>query len=277
MLVTSIILNSQLNEALQSKLEKMQIMKWLLDIDKNAEEVIFEDLQAKAHEIAYYNLSYLTVINQFVIQFPKKMIKIFTRLLKLENNRQEYFKLYEKFKQDIKRETDFIEFEKYVNLQINFNSEISKMSGYTMLNSNVETINELNMYNILLFNILEGSMPYPYFQKENYVYNFPMLYKWVKENKYNSVEVLTDDECKIIAGVFHSMSYDEMIKKLDLSILNQNYEALDNLILGLLNKFSVKNITQMIFRIILLKPYLFELFDNNLIVKGLKELNNVLL
>lgn len=275
--MTSININSQINETLQNKFEKMQVMKWLLNIDKNAEEVIFEDLQAKTHEIAYYNLSYLTVINQFVIQFPKKMIKVFSKLLELENNKQEYFKLYENFKQNIKRETDFIEFEKYVNLQINFNSEISKMGGYTMLNSNVEIINELNMYNILLFNILEGSMPYPYFQKENYVYNFPMLYKWIKDNKYNSIEVLTDDECKIIAGISHSMSYDEMIEKLYLSILNQNYDALDNLILGLLNKFSVKNITQMIFRIILLKPYLFELFDNNLIVKGLKELNNVLL
>ena len=179
--MTSININSQINETLQNKFEKMQVMKWLLNIDKNAEEVIFEDLQAKTHEIAYYNLSYLTVINQFVIQFPKKMIKVFSKLLELENNKQEYFKLYENFKQNIKRETDFIEFEKYVNLQINFNSEISKMGGYTMLNSNVEIINELNMYNILLFNILEGSMPYPYFQKENYVYNFPMLYKWIKQ------------------------------------------------------------------------------------------------
>lgn len=41
-------------------------------------------------------------------------------------------------------------------------------------------------------------------------------------------------------------------------------------------KFSVNNLTQMIFRIILLKPYLFELFDDELIVRGLKGLKNVL-
>lgn len=251
---------------LQLKLEKIQIMKWLLGIEENNQKVTLEDLQEGINKIAHNNLSYLTVIHQMVIQLPNTMKKIFLKLSTLEENNIEYTKLYEKFKLDVKYNDDFIEFERYVYLQTNYDSRMDwdYSSGI---------IEERKMYNILLFNILDGFIDALHFQKENYLYNFHKLYKWVNEYQNKPIKDLTDDECKIIIGIFQLMPFDEMIESLDLNISNQNYDAIQKIILELPTKFYVQNITQMMFRIILIKPYLFGLFENDLIIKGLKGLN----
>lgn len=204
------------------------------------------------------------------------MKKALSRLLNNKNNPEAYIKLNEKFKNDVKYNTEYQEFERYVNLQINYETEISD-DYLTSSIEGIEIIPENKMYNILLFNVLEGFIDdVSEYQKENFVYNFPKLYAWINEYKNKPIENLSDDECKIIQGIIHSMSYDELVENLELNIYNKNYEAVSIIIENLPRKFSVRNLTQMIFRIILLKPYLFDIFDDDLTVKGLKGVKNVL-
>ena len=274
--MTVIFLGRQYNTNLQSRLEKMLVMKWLLGLENNDNDVTFEELKKKIDICIYGNISYLKVLHQFVIQLPKAMTKIFSRLLTLENNIDAYTKLNEKFKNYVKYKDDFIEFERYVHLQINYESEIKEI-GMKVLEPDINIVEEKNLYNMFLFNLFEGFInDYSMFQKENYIYNFPKLYAWISEYKNQPIQDLSEDECKIITGIIRSMSYDEMLAELKLSILNKNYETINTIISNLPQKFSVNNLTQMIFRIILLKPYLFELFDNEIIVRGLKGLKNVL-
>lgn len=273
--MATISLERQYNVNLQSKLEKILVMKWLLSLG-NDEDVTFEELQNKINICVYSNISYLTVLHQFVIQFPNAMTKVFSKLLTLENNIEAYTKLNEKFKNEVKYKADFIEFERYVNLQINYESDIKEIE-MKVSNPDIEIVEEKKLYNMFLFNLFEGFITdYSMFQKENYVYNFPKLYAWILKYKNMPIEDLSEDECKIITGIIRSMSYDEMIDNLELNVLNQNYLSIHRIMSNLPQKFSVNNLTQMIFRIILLKPYLFELFDDELIVRGLKGLKNVL-
>lgn len=273
--MTTLFLEKQITNNLQSRLEKIYVMKWLLGL-RNDEDTTFEELQNKINICIYSNISYLTVVHQFVIQLPKTMTKIFSKLLTLENNINAYMKLNEKFKNYVKHNDDFIEFERYVNLQINYESEIKEVE-IKVLDSDINIVEEKKLYNMFLFNLFEGFInDYSMFQKENYVYNFPKLYAWINEYKNKPIGDLSEDECKIITGIIHSMSYDEMIDNLELNVLNQNYISINRIMSNLPQKFSVYNLTQMIFRIILLKPYLFDLFDDKLIVRGLKNLKQTL-
>lgn len=267
--MASIIIKDSIDENLKLKLEKFQFMKWLLDIENNSHEVIYEEVQNKVNQIAAENIVYLTEIYQLIILLPKAMKRTFSKLNKLVNNKRAYSKLYEKFKLDLKYKSEFSEFERFVNLQVNYQAETNNIFR-------IEGLKEQKIYNILLFNILDGFVDYSYFSKENFIYNFPVLYKWILEYQNKPIEVLTEDECKILTEIYTLKSYKTIIETFDLSIANQNYEAISHTISELPSKFGVNNLVQVIFRIILLKPYLFELYDNDLIIKGLRELKNAL-
>lgn len=258
-----IALEKKESQNLCYKLKKIQLMKWLLNIERIDKEVVFEELEHEINEIAYNNFTYLTVVHQFTINFPKAMKKLFFQLLSLEQNKTAYSLMYKKFKQDINNKLDFIEFERYVNLQIRDNYDMK-----------IEA--DERVYDILIFKILEDYIDSSNFQKENLVYNFPYLYKWIYEYRNKPIKALTDDECKIITAIVNLMSYEKIIQYCNLDILNQTSEAIEKIISNLPEKFYVKNLTQVIFRIILIKPYIFELYDNNLIIKSLKGLRNEL-
>ena len=107
------------------------------------------------------------------------------------------------------------------------------------------------------------------FQHEDIIYNLPLLYRWIQENLSKPIETLTDDECELIA-CYMSGSGDELeiaqsyIKAKESPILDSVFETIAQ-------KFHVKNILQVIFRILLLKPYLLANISFPDIAKEIKE------
>ena len=110
---------------------------------------------------------------------------------------------------------------------------------------------------------------------EEIIYTYPLLYKWVKENKYKSLETLTDDDCEVIAGLFYGLKPEEMLE-LNLRVSNQSVETIKLIIQQLPKKFHVENITQVIFRALLLKPFLWSLPRHEYIALAIKGLKYVL-
>ena len=86
---------------------------------------------------------------------------------------------------------------------------------------------------------------------------------------------MTNDDCEVIAGLFYGNDYDEILA-LNLSSCAKNYEAINRIIIELPAKFHVKNVTQVLFRLLLLKPFLWSYPNHEKVVAAIKGINDVL-
>jgi len=85
---------------------------------------------------------------------------------------------------------------------------------------------------------------------------------------------LNDDECEILAGIIYGLNYDEILTKTHLSHQANSYKSITNIIEKLPQKFHVQNMTQVIFRIILVKPLIWHYSSISKIVKSIKDINH---
>ena len=106
----------------------------------------------------------------------------------------------------------------------------------------------------------------------NIVLNFHLLYYWCKLNKNKPIEHLTDDECKIIIALFAGLPYEKILEGLNLPNTTININYIYSIFKSLPEKFHVTNLTQVIFRILLLKP---DSWTQPTIEKMLFEIKNI--
>jgi len=112
-----------------------------------------------------------------------------------------------------------------------------------------------------------------FYRKKDFFSNLPFLISWINETKNKSVTELSNDDCEIIAGLMYNLNGEKMLAQLNLSSSVSNYNSINNIIQNLPKKFCVQNITQVLFRIILLKPHIWQLSKHEKIVKEIKNLN----
>ena len=117
----------------------------------------------------------------------------------------------------------------------------------------------------LLFNILGGAA----FMPIDFTDNLPQLTMWINNNKEKPIEPLTDDECKIIA-VLMGGYYEKILSFNVLSNSIKTYEDVNEVIKNIPVKFGVSNITQVLFRIYLLKPHIWNNREFEELIKSIK-------
>lgn len=130
-----------------------------------------------------------------------------------------------------------------------------------------------NIQLILLYEILiDDSQKYHLFRKKDFLHNIPLLIDWINVNRYKSIEKLNSDECKIIAGMLCGLNCYQLSKAFDLE--SSSPEKIESIVKFLPAKFSVKNMTQVIFRLILLNPNICHQTSIENILAIIETLNN---
>lgn len=105
------------------------------------------------------------------------------------------------------------------------------------------------------------------FEQNDITSNLPFLYLWIKKNSLNCLKPLSEDECDLISCLMSGSEIkirDEFVK---------NYDILKPVFNIITSKFQVKNIIQVIFKLLLINPYL--LNGNYDITNEIKNMSSV--
>lgn len=259
---------------LQLKLEKIEVMKWLLNLEEQDIDISQVELQKQIDEIAYENFTFLPVlISHFDLLPPKMQISFDKFLLCRDNN--SYSQCFKQFSKYVEENKEYQEYSMYLL------TDIARYSTRETDSLNTDYLLELllqtkQVYHVLIFNIVQDLcgevFKYP---MNDVIYTYPLLYKWIKDNKYKPIDNLTNDDCEVIAGLFYGLKTEEMLG-LNLSSLARNIESVKEISQQLPTKLHVNNITQVIFRVLLLKPFLWSLPSHEDIVVAIKGVKDVL-
>ncbi len=270
----SLILQIAKSNNLQLKLKKIKIMKWILDLEKHDIDISEAELQKQIDQIAYKNFTFIPVLISHFEKLPQIMRNAFDKLVYCKD-KSSYDQVYRQFLKDLEQNNEYQEYNMYLL------TDIARYSINSTVSMDIDYLSELFMktkqiYYVLVYNIVSGLFQEQFrYNMEEIIYTYPLLYKWVKENKYKSLETLTDDDCEVIAGLFYGLKPKEMLE-LNLRASNQSVETIKLIIQQLPKKFHVENVTQVIFRALLLKPFLWSLPRHEYIALAIKGLKYVL-
>lgn len=267
------------SSSLSEKLRQIKIMKWILDYCSES-EFSYENLHMQMASFCMKNTTHLVIIHHYLTQIPTVMKEHIDKIISAKDNLELCKKLYFKYIKNFHRIPEFEEYEMYIFIQ---RSE-EVLSDFHAINKNnigqcIEEIKNVATKQKsaqvgLLFSILNDK-DRNLLVKGDIMQNLPQLLYWIQQNKNKPIEPLSNDDCEILAGLIYNLSYDEMLDKLNVSSSVKNYSDIHKIINKLPNKFHVQNITQVIFRILLIKPYIWRQYEHKLIVKSIKGLNNV--
>lgn len=267
-----------LNADLKAKLQKIHIMKWLLNIENQDVNLSEQELQERIDKIANKNFARLTMLNHYLKQMPDVVKNDINSLLSVKKNEREYNRRYNAFKNNFETNLEYKELEQYIMVNITQDA-ICKLNNKQL--EDIEFLKKLVLQNkqnfsILLFNLLyDDSNNMLSYDCSSLIYNLPTLVHWINTNKHKPIKSITSDDCEIIAGLFYGLDYDGLLG-LNLSSFTKNYCELNKIITNLPQKFYVKNITQVLFRLLILKPLIWSYPSHEEVVKAIKGATDVL-
>ena len=119
---------------------------------------------------------------------------------------------------------------------------------------------EERIINILIYNIISEvcNDTIKFECDRNIVLKFHILIYWSTINKFKPIEKLNEDECQIISSLLAGFSNERILELLNLPPTELNYNYLNKIFNSLPEKFHVTNLTQVIFRMLLLKPQIWQ-------------------
>lgn len=266
-------------ENLALKFKRIVTMKWLMGLNKSTEEFTEQYLQKQLNKSAFKNFSHLIMFYHYILKMPECVKQSAEQLIFNQHDTTLCKKYYRRYLKSFKTNKKFIEYD-YMIIFNRMDEALKDMPQKKK--SDVNYVKNLfleakRIQLILLFNILAyNDFNRLLFRKADFFSNLPALLYWVDETQKKPIKELDNDDCEIIAGFIYGFDTEEMLAKLNLSSFAANPDALNKIIEKLPAKFSVQNITQALFRVVLLKPALWQLSEHVDIVKHIKEINNVL-
>ena len=224
--------------------------------------------------MCYEHLAHLVVFHHYLSEMPRQVKKDIQNIIDSIDEAEKSKKLYFEYLKSFHRNQIFKEYQTY--MLINRSSDIVK--DIPNLNSNNfsskydEVLNAMQEYRrvtlALIFNILSETPQL--FNKRDFIENIPQLIYWIQNNIDKPIKNLENDDCEILAACFASLSYDEMLNNLNLSSFTKDYSGIYKRLQNIPDKFGVQNLTQVMFRIILLKPVVWQQGSMEEIVKAIK-------
>lgn len=266
-------------ENLALKFKRIETMKWLIDLEKSNEEFTEQYLQEQLNQSAFRNFPHLIMFYHYILKMPECVKQSAEQVIFNRNNATLCKKYYRQYLRNFKTNKKFIDYD-YMIIFNRIDEALKDIPqkkksdvNYTKrLLLEVKRIQLILLFNILAFNDFNHLL----FRKADFLCNLPALLYWIDETQKKPIKELNNDDCEVIAGFIYGFNIEEMLVKLNLSSFALNPDALNEIIEKLPAKFSVQNITQVLFRVVLLKPALWQLSEHVDIVKHIKEINNVL-
>ena len=268
-------------DSVETKLEKMNVMKYLLGLENKDIEVNEETLSEKLNLILNRNFAALIPLNEYFRLTPKEMEADFSKIIAAVEKPAIYTELYKKFKEDLKKNPRYNKFSKYIRMA-SMGSAITKediVKNKSNFKNIIKIIDESDrLYNIFLFNIVSElcNNIIKFECTRNIILNFPLLFYWSKLNKYKPIENLSDDDCIIIASLLAGHDNDIILNFLDLPNSNINSNYINSIMKNLPVKFNVKNLSQVIFRVLLLNPKIWVPTTDNNLLYDIKHINRLI-
>lgn len=264
-------------QELALRCKRIKTMKWLINLENSTEEFIEQDLQDRLNLIASKNFSYLIVFYEYIFKMPTSIRNIIEQMVTNKTNTASFRKFYHLYLKSFKTNNQFINYDYMVNCNLaeEVLRKLPESKQYDAVFIKKMLIEEKRIQLILLFNILTYNNKNTFlFRKKDFLNNLPILIDWINETQKLPVKELNNDDCEIIAGLLYGFDIEEMSQKLNLSSFAIKIDSINKIIENLPQKFNVQNMTQVIFRVVLFKPTIWQLSEHEEIVKQIKEINN---
>ena len=255
------------NDTLSIKLHEIESMKYILGLENEQQEYSYEFLKSQIDNLCRKHAACLVVLNGYLSEMPKQVKQVIDKIIESKDDEEKCKKLYEDYLDQYQLNQFFKEYQNYIYTQRSqdalFDLTEDERENFIKLQDALNR-NKRNQL-ALLFNILGTGAFIPI----DFTDNLPQLTMWINNNKEKPIEPLTDDECKII-GVLMGNYYDKILNLNVLSSSIKTYEDVDEVIKNIPVKFGVQNITQVLFRIYLLKPHIWNNREFEELVKSIK-------
>ncbi len=222
------------------------------------------------------NFAGLIPLIEYFNSTPQFIQYDFNKMIAVKDDKDLFNEFYDRFKLNLQNNPQYKKIDKQIqeaSIRASiYQDGVLRISNLKEANKAVFENDILN--NILLFNIVSEVCNdiWKFEHNRNIVLNFHLLYYWSKQNKNKPIENLTDDECKIIIALIAGLPDEEILEGLNLqnTLININY--IYSIFKSLPEKFHVTNLTQVIFRILLLNP---DIWTLPTIEKMLFEIKNI--
>lgn len=270
------MLYNQKNLNILQEYEKFCLIKKICGLKTEDNITIFE-LQKRIDEILLKNYFRLTTINHAILQLPKPINNLISKILILKDCPDQYEKVVKQYQENFVIDSEFKDFSQYIFMQIAGNIIEEHEVKNLITDSEIYEIKKeyYSIFFLLLYHIVKDECrSFLKFNTENFIYNLPLLMLWIRKNKFLPIEELSHDDCEILSGLFYGLDYENLLL-LNLSSSAQNYYSICNIIENLPKKFHVNNITQTLFRILLFKPFVLNNSNHEDIVQSIKEIKCV--
>lgn len=259
MLVTDTCPNAQ---SLAVKLEKIFVIKWLLELENREIELTENMLQEMLDIKLNRNFAGLVPLVSYLQTIPQFILKNFYDIIDKKFKTGSYNEFYNNFKDNLRYNDEYKNFNQFIEKQI-FSCAI--MDNIDFYSQNLEAaekaiFEEERIINILIYNIISEvcNDTIKFECDRNIVLKFHILIYWSTINKFKPIEKLNEDECQIISSLLAGFSNERILELLNLPPTELNYNYLNKIFNSLPEKFHVTNLTQVIFRMLLLKPQIWQ-------------------
>lgn len=234
------------------KYRKIQTLKKLLNINEELFISTEENLSDILIDFSSRNIMKLAGICFFLSNFPKDLKTSILKSIKRKNYSNDILS----FQNLYKNNKEFSDFSLYVNVHI-LQEALLNFSPDDLLNEELtkeKYTEHINDYTVLLYSLLSNDIK----ENENFdfgdfILNLPLLFLWIEENRNKKIAPLKKDEYKILSAIIFGLDEDKILSRIqDIQTMDE-FKAKTK---EIADKFYVENIIQAIFRITLLKPYI---------------------
>ncbi|CDE59808.1 unknown [Fusobacterium sp. CAG:439] len=262
--------------SIEKQKEKIATMKWLLNFEDIDTNFSAQNLGQSLSKRLNRNFAGLIPLIEYFNSTPQFIQNDFSKMIDVKDDKDLFNKFYDRFKLNLQNNPQY---KKFDNLILSSSIQAAIYCDEFLCTTNLKEANKAVfendiLNNILLFNIVSEVCNdiWKFEHNRNIVLNFHLLYYWSKQNKNKPIENLTDDECKIIIALIAGLPDEEILEGLNLQNTPININYIYSIFKSLPEKFHVTNLTQVIFRILLLNP---DIWTLPTIEKMLFEIKNI--
>ncbi len=249
--------------SLKVQIRKLKSLKYILNIKNNKQELSIEILQKKTDELCFKHFANLLAIHYYLFQATDGIKKYINKIKTVKDNCNLYKNYYIDYLKKIKNNKEFKDYKFYIIIHrtMEVRESVLKKNNNNINYLDNALLNYKQIQFALLFNILGE-----YFRPRDIMENLPQLAIWIDENKNKPIEKLMIEDCEILAGLLYGLNYEQ----LQTLILNKNNNEIKHIIDNIPSKFHVKNLTQTIFRLVIMNPDIINFNSHEEIIETIK-------
>lgn len=254
-------------ESVTNQMQNFINLKTMLNLNESENDIL-DSLQKECTLLLNQNYSYLIALYQYISIIPVAIKYKINTVSLLDDEVSLY--------NDLKALSDLFKtdplFPIFVNSLLEFTIK-NIVGDKNQLILDDELIKEYKEYkittNLMLYHIINSSTSkINIYDSSNVIFNLFLLYSWQLKNIHKPIDDLNEDESTVLAALIIGIEPEEIVHL----GLCKSIEKVNTQITNIPAKFHVDNITQAIFRIILINPSIWIENDLNSMIKSIKNI-----